>query len=439
LKQLLRAALESDYAYRQLALLTDSIGPRLTGSPQAEAAVEYVAREMRNLGFETKLEKLSVPHWVRGEETAALVEYPGRAPGTKQKIILTALGGSVATPANGLIAEVLVVDNFEELLALDRARVAGRIVLFNAAFDEGMAAQGLGLETYQQVVPYRMDGPSAAARLGAAAALNRSAGGGGFRLPHTGSTAYAEDAPKIPAAAVSAEDAELIARLAAQGPVRMELVLTPRELPDAVSYNVIAEIKGSDRPEQIVLVSGHLDSWDLGTGALDDGAGVVIAMQTLHLIKQLDFHPKRTVRFVAWMNEENGVSGGRGYAGDHAAELAHHVAAIESDNGAGHPFGFEVKGRREMLPFLLPISSLLETFGAGLVRLSDETGVDITPLADAGVPAFQLWQDCRSYFNYHHTAADTLDKVVPRELAENAAAVAVLAYALANLPESLPR
>ena len=439
LKQIQQAALSSDYAYRQLAHLTDSIGPRLSGSPQAQAAVEYVAGEMRRLGCEVKLEKLSVPHWVRGEETAALVQYPGQAPGTTQKIVLTALGGSVATPAKGLTADVVVVNNFDELNALGREKVAGKIVLFNARFDRQMAAEGFGGEAYGQAVAYRGGGPTAAARLGAVAALNRSAGGAEFRLPHTGLTFYGPDVPKIPAAAVTAEDGDLIARLAAQGPVRMELVLTPRQLPDAVSYNVIADLKGSEHPEQLVLVSGHLDSWDLGTGAIDDGAGVVVAMQTLQLVKQLGLHPKRTIRLVAWMNEENGVIGGQTYAKDYAGDLANHFAAIESDRGAGHPLGIEIKAKRDALPLLAPMAGILQSSGAGLLKLTDGTETDITPIADLGVPAFGLWQDTRTYFDYHHTAADTLDKVVPRELAENAAIMAVLAYTLANLPQTLPR
>jgi carboxypeptidase Q len=439
LKQLQQAALTSDYAYRQLAHLTDSIGPRLTGSPQAEAAVEYVAQEMRRLGLEVKLEKLSVTHWVRGAETGALVGYPGQAPGTTQKILLTALGGSVATPTQGLTAEVVVVETFDDLNALGRDKVAGKIVLFNARYDRKMAAQGFGGEAYGQAVAYRGAGPSAAARLGAVAALNRSAGGAEFRLPHTGATRYAEDAPKIPAASVTAEDGDLIARLAAQGTVRMQLVLTPRQLPDAVSYNVIADLKGSEHPEQIIIVSGHLDSWDLGTGAIDDGAGVAVAMQTAQLIKQLGLHPVRTIRFIAWMNEENGVVGGRTYATDYAADVGNHFAAIESDRGAGHPLGFEVMAKRDALPLLAPMSSVLQSSGAGLLKLVDDTETDISFLATAGVPAFGLWQDTRTYFDFHHTAADTLDKVVPRELAENAAAMAVLAYTLANLPQPLPR
>lgn len=439
MKQLQRAALESDYAYKQVAYLSNNIGPRLSGSAQAQAAVEYVAGEMRRLGLEVQLEKLMVPHWVRGEESAALVTYPGQAAGTTQKIVLTALGASTATPAAGLTAEVVVVNDFEELRALGRERVAGKIVLFNARYDKEMAAQGQGGPAYGQAVVYRGGGPSAASRLGAVAAIVRSVGGAEYRLPHTGQTRYAADAPKIPAAAVAAEDADLIAHLTREGTVRMRLTLTPQTLPDAPSYNVIADIKGSEHPEQIVIVSGHLDSWDLGTGALDDASGVAIAMQTAQLIKQLGLRPRRTIRVIAWMNEENGLVGGRTYAKDYAAEIKNHIAAIESDLGAGHPLGINVSAKPEALPLLTPISIVLQSSGAGLVRLVEETGSDITPLTEAGVPSFAPWQDSRTYFNYHHTAADTLDKVVPRELAENAAVMAVLAYALANMPQTLPR
>jgi Zn-dependent M28 family amino/carboxypeptidase len=230
-----------------------------------------------------------------------------------------------------------------------------------------------------------------------------------------------------------------MAHLAKQGKVTMHLTLTPQKLPDAPSYNVIADLKGTEHPEQVVIVSGHLDSWDLGTGAIDDGAGVAVAMQTAQLLKQLNLRPKRTIRVIAWMNEENGTAGARTYAKDYAAEVSNHVAAIESDRGAGHPLGFEVKGKPEVLPLLAPVSKVLQSSGAGLLKLTEGTETDISPLAAAGVPAFGLWQDTRTYFNYHHTAADTLDKIEPSELAENAAAMAVLAYALANVPQPLPR
>jgi hypothetical protein len=365
IKKVQQAAIESDYAYRQLAHLTENIGPRLSGSPQAQTAVEYVAGELRKLGLEVKLEKVMVPHWVRGEETAALTDYPGMSPGTMQKIVLTALGGSVATPAQGLTAEVITVNNFDELQALGRDRVAGKIVLFNAKFDQQLADNGFAGQAYGQAVAYRGSGPSAAARLGAVASLNRSAGGAEYRLPHTGALRYADDAPKIPGAAVAAEDADLIAHLTSEGRVRMRLVLTPQTLADAPSYNVVADLKGSEHPEQIVIVSGHLDSWDLGRGAIDDGAGVAIAMQTAQVLKQLHLRPRRTIRIVAWMNEENGARGGRAYADDHKADLVNHFAAIESDLGAGHPLGFYAQGKPELLTVLQPLSIILQGQGAG--------------------------------------------------------------------------
>ena len=439
IKKVQQAAFESDYAYRQLAHLSNNIGPRLSGSPQAQTAVEYVAAELRKLGLEVQLEKVMVPHWVRGEETGALTEYPGMSPGTTQKIVLTALGGSVATPNEGLTAEVVVVNNFDELQALGRDRVAGKIVLFNAKFDQQLADNGFAGPAYGQSVIYRGIGASAAARLGAVAALNRSAGGADYRLPHTGALRYADDAPKIPAAAVTSEDAETMAHLAGEGKVRMHLVLTPQTLPDAVSYNVIADLKGSEHPEQIVIVSGHLDSWDLGRGAIDDGAGVVVAMQTAQLLKQLKLRPQRTIRVIAWMNEENGQMGARTYAQDHKDDFANHFAAIECDLGAGHPLGFYAQGKPELLTVLQPLATILQSQGAGVTRMVDETGTDVAPLGEAGVPTFAPIQDSRTYFNYHHTAADTLDKVNPKELQENCAVVAALAYTLASMPQTLPR
>jgi carboxypeptidase Q len=439
LKQIQEAALASDYAYRQVAHLSNNIGPRLSGSLQAQRAVEYVADEMRRLGLTVKLEKLMVPHWVRGVETGELVEFPGQAPQTTQKIVLTALGGSIATPATGLTAEVVVVNDYKELEALGRAKVAGKIVLFNVKFDRQMAAQGYGGDAYGEVAGYRVFGASAAARQGASASLVRSVGSSQNRLAHTGAMRYAQDAPRIPSAAISSEDADLITHLAKEGRVRLHLTLTPQQLPDTVSYNVVADLRGSEMPEQVVIVSGHLDSWDLGTGAIDDGAGVAVAMQTAQLLKQLNLRPKRTIRVIAWMNEENGLVGGRTYAQEHAAEISNHYAAIESDRGAGHPLGFEARVNEGVLQMIAPVSEILQSQGAGLIRRTEDTEADISPIAAQGVPAFGLWQDTRTYFDYHHTAADTLDKVVPRELAENAAAMAVLAYALANLPQPLPR
>ena len=439
LKQLQQAALNSDYAYRQVAHLANNIGPRLSGSTQAGKAIEYVASELKAIGCEVQLEKVMVPHWVRGEETAALVQFPGQAPNTTQKIVLCALGPSVATPPDGIEAEVIVVRNFDELKSLPRDKVAGKIVLFNYRFDKQMAAENRAGEAYGEAVVYRSNGPSAAARQGAVGCLIRSVGGADYRLPHTGQTDYADDAPKIPAGAVTAEDADLIADLVRQGRVKMKLVLTPQTLPDAESANVIGDIKGSEHPEQIIVISGHLDSWDLGTGAIDDGAGVAVSMEAANLIQKLHLKPKRTIRVIAWMNEENGSRGSKQYAKDHEKEISTHFAAMETDGGAGHPLGINIEAKLEVKKMLAPVAAILQESGAGVLNLVEHCGADIAPLEKAGVPAFSPIQDSRYYFNYHHSAADTLDKIVPKELAENSAVVAVAAYALANVEQPLPR
>src|ERR1043165_749306 len=439
LKQLQQAALKSDYAYRQVAHLSNNIGPRLSGSVQAQKAVDYVSAELKALGLEVQLEKVMVPHWVRGDETAALVEFPGMAENTTQKIVLCALGGSVATPPEGVTAEVVVVRDFDELEALGKDKVAGKIVLFNYHFDKQMAAEDHAGDAYSQAVKYRADGPTAAGRLGAIAALIRSVGGAEYRLPHTGQTDYKKDMPKIPAAAVTGEDADLIAALAPQGTVRMHLVLTPQTLPDAPSFNVVGDIKGTEHPEQIIVVSGHLDSWDLGTGAIDDGAGVAVSMEAANLVQKLHLRPKRTIRVIAWMNEENGLAGGKTYEKNHEKEIANHFAVMETDGGAGHPLGINYATKKEAKPFFEPIAKILQSSGASILNLAEHPGADISPLTKLGVPGFSPIQDNRYYFIYHHTAADTLDKIVPQELAENAAVVTVTAYALANLEKPFPR
>jgi carboxypeptidase Q len=433
------AAMHDDYALQELRHLTDNIGPRISGSPQAQAAVEYVAAEMRALGAEVQLEKVNVPHWVRGAETAELVGWPGQTAGTSQKIVLTALGGSGATPADGLQAEVLVVNSFEELQKLPADSARGKILLFNEHFDKQLAAQGSGGPAYGKAVVYRALGPMAATKAGAVAVLVRSVGGADYRIPHTGATLATGDAHPLPAAAVTAEDADLLANLSRQGPVKMHLTLTPQILPRVDSYNVIADWKGTEHPEQVVIVSGHLDSWDLGTGAIDDGAGVVVSMQAIHLLKQLGIHPRRTVRCIAWMDEEQGSEGGAQYVKDHAADLANQIAALESDLGAGHPGGFYYTGKSELEEWIRPAASVLDAIGASTAFPSHEVGADVDPLNQKGVPGFAPAQDSRFYFNYHHTPADTFDKVDPKELAENAAVMTVLAYAVADAKDTAPR
>ncbi|MGH9497578.1 MAG: M20/M25/M40 family metallo-hydrolase [Terriglobales bacterium] len=430
------AALADDYAYQQAAHLTDNIGPRPSGSPQAEAAVNYVAGELRRLGLEVQLEDVHVHRWMRGIDSAELTGYPGQAPGATQKIVVTALGGNAPTPAGGIDAEIVVVKNFSELRALGRDRVAGKIVAFNFPFDKQKAANGLAGDAYVEAVEYRTNGPRAAAEWGAVACVVRSVGGAVYRLPHTGYSLPAG----IPAGAVTSEDADLLARLAAQGTVKMHLTLTSQNGPDVLSHNVIADLKGSQHPEQVVIVSGHLDSWDLGTGAIDDAAGVAISMETAQLIQQLHLHPRRTIRVIAWMDEEIDGRGHDVYAADHASEVGNVSAAIESDLGASHPLGFWARIHPRTLPLLKPVQDVLQSFGANVIEVVPfSPGSDIAPLATAGVPTLGLMQDGRTYFNYHHTAADTLDKIVPQELRENAAAMAVMGYALANLPDPLPR
>ncbi len=430
------AALNDDYAYHELEHLTENIGPRPTGSLQARAAAEYVAEELRKVGLDVRLQPVTVPHWVRGAETASLVEYPGMVPGTSQKIVLTALGGSSSTPPDGLTADVITVNSFDELTALGRDKVAGKIVLFNVPFDKQKAEAGFAFASYGEAVRYRAAGAKATADLGGIAALVRSVGSADYRLPHTGFSIPAG----IPSGAVTAEDADLIAYLTAQGKVRMHLTLTPQKLPNETSYNVIGDLKGSEHPEQIVVASGHLDSWDLGTGAIDDGAGVVMAMETAEILQRLHLRPARTLRVIAWMDEETGGSGSQAYTAQYSADFPNYVGAIESDSGAAHPLGFDVKASAAAIDLLRPVQSVLMSVGATvLMPTTYPPGADIEAMSNAGVPAFGVMQDGRTYFNYHHTAADTLDKVVPVELRENSAAMAVMAYALTNMKQPLPR
>lgn len=426
------AAQESTYSYEQIGFLSNNIGPRLSGSPQAAAAVEYVAKQMRDLGLDVRLEPVTVRHWVRGREEAQLIRYPGYVDGTGQKILVTALGNTVATPNEGITSPILVVNTFEQLEGLPTNQVRGKVVLFNYAFDNFAARAGRWDQAYASAVRYRSEGPARAAEKGAVAALVRSAGSSGFRLAHTGLTKYKDGIPAIPAAAVPGEDADLIAGLAKQGDVLIHLVLTPLDLPEVQSSNVIVDLKGAQFPEQVVIVSAHLDSWDLGTGALDDATGVGIAMDVLRIIKEINPHLRRTIRFVAWMNEENGGAGGHAYAEDHKSELHDHVAAIEIDYGDGQPLGLNVAATREKLAPISPILRAIADPIGGLVNVSDAPGADLRAVNQAGVPAIAPLQEARHYFDYHHTAADTFDKVRIDEVRREVELITALVYALAE-------
>ncbi len=426
------AAMHSDYAYKELAILTDQIGPRLSGSIQAQAAVKQTAAALKQLGLNVGLVPVSVPHWVRGYAHAALVDYPGRPSGVLQRLAIAALGNSPATPKNGITAAVLVVHDFDEL-QLHAAQVRGRIVLFDAPFDQNLADNGYANTAYLQVAQYRFNGPAQAARLGAVAALVSAAGGGDDHLPHTGMTVWTHGDHRIPAASLAQADAALIDRLAQRGPVRLHLVMTSHRLPNVQSHDVLADLRGSSEPDQVVIVSGHLDSWDLATGAQDDAVGVVAAMGVAAVFKQLNLHPRRTLRVVAWMNEENGLSGAHAYVQDLAASLPDHVAAIESDNGSGRPLGIAADILPQDAYSLASVFTALHPLGVSVfTQLDQSPGADIAPLAAVGVPGFAPLVDTRHYFDVHHSAADTLDQVDPENLRRQVAVMAVLSWWLAN-------
>jgi carboxypeptidase Q len=427
------------WAYQRLADLCDKIGPRISGSRQAEAAVEQIAAALKAGGLTVTLQPVKVPHWIRGDEQAEIIDYPGRPAGVTQHLHLTTLGGSIATPAQGISAQVLVVHSFDELRAREAA-ARGKIVLFDVPFNEDLAVNGRAGSAYGQGVVYRAQGAAAAARAGAAAALVRTVGGANYRLPHTGQMDYDPKVAKIPTAALSAEDAMWISRLAAEGPVTLRLILLPQALPDVDSHNVIADWAGRERPEEVVIVSGHLDSWDLAQGAIDDGAGVASAMGAVHLLESLGLRARRTIRFVGWMSEENGSAGGEAYFKVNSAALARQVAAIESDNGAGRPLGVSAHVNPEAMALFKPLVKALTPMGATLLDHRDEPGGSDVRLLDAGgVPTLAPIVDTRTYFDFHHSAADTLDKIDPDNIRRQVAILAMMAYFIAEMPDPLPR
>ncbi len=418
----------SQGAYEKLAYLTDRIGPRLSGSPGAAAAVAWTAAELKRDGLaNVRTEKIMVPHWVRGEEKAeVLAPYQG-------SVAVTALGMSIPTPPGGVTGDIVEATSFEELKSLG-ASVRGKIVLYYKPVERLASGGGYG-----PGADLRYKGAAEARKLGAVAMLIRSLGTLSARLPHTGGQAYVEGVDPIPAAAIAAEDADRIHRILAAGDtVRLRLTLGCRMLPDAESANVLAELRGRARPDEVVVIGGHLDSWDLGTGAIDDGAGVAISMEAMRLLKKLDLVPRRTIRAILFMNEENGNRGGKGYFEAHKSEMDRHLAAIESDSGAGRPLGFHVLAGDGAIHQVGDLASHLESLG-GTDVTEGEGGTDISPMRAAGVPQLSLRQDMSDYFNWHHTAADTLDKVDPGLLADNAVAMAFMAYALAELDPPLAR
>ena len=420
-----RVALGSDAAFQKLSYLTDRIGARLSGSVALEQAVIWAKDTLLADGHEhVGAEPVRVPHWVRGAQSATLL-----APIAREIPVLT-LGGSVATPAGGVTAELLVVSSFAEL-ETRKAEVKGKIVLF----DHAMSAEGNPGPAYGEAITYRITGAARAAPLGAVAVLVRSLTTRSLGAPHTGSMRLLEGKAKnIPAASVSVEDAELLHRLASRGDKpKIHLTLLPKTLPDADSANVVGEIRGRELPDEIVLIGAHLDSWDVGQGAQDDGAGVVTVMQALTTLRSLGLIPRRTLRAVLFSNEENGRRGAAQYAKAHSGELARHVAAFEMDSGSGRPLGFMTEGEQPYLAEAREYASLLAPIGADKM-IAGVSGEDVLALQSAGVPLFGVLLDLEHYFDVHHSAADTLDKVDPEHLQKAVAALATFSFVVADRP-----
>ena len=421
--RLVGAAIGDTAAWQRLAELTDTFGHRLSGSKSLEDAIAWAVAEMNRDGLQNvRAEKVMVPRWVRGRESAELV-----AP-VKHSLVMLGLGNSVGTPPEGIEAEAVVVRSFEELDARGAA-LKGKIVVYNVAFTG-----------YGPTVQYRGAGASRAAAYGAVAMLLRSVGQPGLRTPHTGAMNYAADQPKIPAAAITNEDADRLQRLQDRGQkLVVRLSMEAQMLPDAESANVVAEIVGRERPDEVVVLGCHFDSWDVGTGATDDGGGCIASWEAVRLMKKLGLRPRRTVRVVLFTNEENGSRGGLGYRDQHQAELPGHVLMIETDGGVFRPLGFGFSGSDAARVTVKEIATLL--LGVGATRIgSSGGGADIGPSVQAAnVPSMSLDVDGSLYFTIHHTPADTIDKIEPGDLARCVAALAVMGYVVADLPQRLGR
>ena len=421
-QNIINAAMNDSTAYERLAYLCDTFGPRLSGSSNLEKALDWIILEMRSDGLKmARGERVQVPTWIRGNESLDLI-LP-----FKKSMAMLGLGGSIATPKGGIKAEVVVVNSFDELDEKQND-VRGKIVLFNAPFT-----------TYGETVQYRYKGASSAARYGALASLIRSVGSWSMNTPHTGAMTYDRDQPKIPHAAITMEDAMMLGRLQERGEkIVLHLRMEARSVADRWSRNVIAELPGSEFPEEIVVLGGHIDSWDVGQGAHDDAGGCVAAWQAVKLIKELGLQPKRTLRVVLWTNEENGGRGNKNYRDEHFDELKDHILAIESDGGVFNPRGFGFTGSDESRDILTDISRLLLPIDANAI-FKGGRAADIAPLNDEGVPVMSLKVDGSKYFWYHHTNADTFDKVDIMEFNRCVAAMAIMGYVVADMDDRLPR
>ncbi|HTO73792.1 MAG TPA: M28 family metallopeptidase [Gemmatimonadales bacterium] len=420
--RIIRAALSDSAAWNRLALMTDTFGNRLSGSEALERTIDWVLAEMKKDGLDNpRTEPVMVPHWVRGNESAELIS-PRAKP-----LPMLGLGGSIGTPKKGITAEVLVVTSFDDLKA-KAASARGKIVLWDVPFTE-----------YGATVVYRYAGPSAAAKVGAVASLVRSVGPASIASPHTGAMGYDTSAAKIPAAAITVEDAAMLHRMADRGQkIVVHLTMEAHTLPDAPSRNVMSEIVGREHPDEVVVLGGHIDSWDVGQGAMDDGDGLVVSWEALRVLKRLGLTPRRTIRVVGWTNEENGTRGGEAYANARGADVAKHVLAMESDGGTFRPIGFDFVGSDSAYAILRQVSALLASIKADSLEKGGGEA-DVEALMQRGVPVMGLRTDPTRYFWYHHTNGDTMDKLDPADMARCVATMAVMAYVVADMPEPLPR
>lgn len=415
-------ALVHGEAYKNLEYLCKKIGGRLSCSPQAAKAVEWGSRLMKSYGFDSVwLQEVQVPCWKRGQKEEVLLQ---NSQGKRTKLSACALGGSVPTPANGLKARVVEVESFDELKRLGRKNVEGAIVFYNRKFDE---TEINTFRAYSRCSPLRLDGADSAAALGAAAVVVRSLTGSSDEHPHTGAVRYGNN-EKIPAFALSTQSADLLSQtLKKNANLQLSLKSDCELLPDEISYNVIGELKGSEHPEEILIVGGHLDSWDFGEGAHDDGAGCVQSIEVLRIFKALNIKPKRTVRAVLFMNEENGNRGGITYAEQAVVRKEKHIFALESDRGGFSPKGFSFKAKKEQLARLFLAKELFVPYEAADLQ-PGYGGVDIDPLSKTGTVCAGIVPDSQRYFDYHHSAMDTFDKVHRRELHLSSAVMAMLMY-----------
>ena len=435
--RIIAAATSDSVPWNRVAYMADMFGHRISGSAALENTIDWIVAEMKKDGLENvHTEPVMVPHWLRGAESAELVE-PRRV-----SLAMLGLGGSIGTPAAGVTAEVLVVTSFDDLKAKS-AQARAKIVVFDVPFSTTATDP---FKEYSRVVAYRGGGASAAAKLGAVAALVRSVTPNSLRSPHTGALRYDTTVAKIPSAAISVEDAMMLHRMQDRGTkVVVHLSMAAQMLPDAPSRNIVAEIKGSENPDEVVVFGGHIDSWDVGTGAMDDGGGAFAAWGALRTMHNLGLRAKRTMRVVLWTNEENGDRGGIAYAAQHNAELAKHMLVMESDAGAFAPVGFAVNDEamdsatsRIAQAMTRTIAQLLRPIGA--TRVTGGGGdADIEPSVQKGVPGLSLDTDARKYFWYHHTQADTPDKLDPADVSRCSAALAVMAFVTADMPQFFPR